>query len=144
MQKDIAVLSYHTRFDSAIGGVNDTAAELLGLSEVVPFGGENGQCGRIGSLPEPLAPQEFAAVLKEIFGSTSVRASLFKTPVGKSAAPPLSAEQARVSFTTRMPPVRTLLLRVKLPTIRFLTAKNSICAYLTSVTTSRKIRSADE
>ena len=32
MQKDIAVLSYHTRFDSAIGGVNDTAAELLGLS----------------------------------------------------------------------------------------------------------------
>ena len=80
MQKDIAVLSYHTRFDSAIGGVNDTAAELLGLSEIVPFGGENGQCGRIGSLPEPLAPQEFAAVLKEIFGSTSVRASLFKTP----------------------------------------------------------------
>ena len=80
MQKNIAVLSYHTRLDSALGGVNDTAAELLGLSEVTPFGGENGQCGRIGSLPEPLTPEAFAAVLKETFGSTSVRASLFKTP----------------------------------------------------------------
>ena len=80
MQKNIAVLSYHTRLDSALGGVNDTAAELLDLSEVTPFGGENGQCGRIGSLPEPLTPEAFAAVLKETFGSTSVRASFFKTP----------------------------------------------------------------
>ena len=80
MQKNIAVLSYHTRLDSASGGVNDTAAELLGLSDVVPFGGENGQCGRVGSLSEPLTPEAFAAVLKETFGSTSVRASLFKTP----------------------------------------------------------------
>ena len=80
MQKNIAVLSYHTRLDSALGGVNDTAAELLGLSDVVPFGGENGQCGRVGSLSEPLTPEAFAAVLKETFGSTSVRASLFKTP----------------------------------------------------------------
>ena len=74
MQKNIAVLSYHTRLDSASGGVNDTAAELLGLSDVVPFG------GRVGSLSEPLTPEAFAAVLKETFGSTSVRASLFKTP----------------------------------------------------------------
>lgn len=80
MQKNIAVLSYHTRLDSASGGVNDTAADLLGLSDVVPFGGENGQCGRVGSLSEPLTPEAFAAVLKETFGSTSVRASLFKTP----------------------------------------------------------------
>lgn len=80
MQKNIAVLSYHTRLDSALGGVNDTAAELLHLSEVTPFGGENGQCGRIGSLPEPLTSEAFAAVLKETFGSTSVRASFFKTP----------------------------------------------------------------
>ena len=80
MQKNIVVLSYHTRLDSASGGVNDTAAELLGLSDVVPFGGENGQCGRVGSLSEPLTPEAFAAVLKETFGSTSVRASLFKTP----------------------------------------------------------------
>ena len=80
MQKNIAVLSYHTRLDSASGGVNDTAGELLGLSHVVPFGGENGQCGRVGSLSEPLTPEAFAAVLKETFGSTSVRASLFKTP----------------------------------------------------------------
>ena len=76
MRADTAVLSYHTRMDSAVGGVNDTAAALLGLTSVQPFGGENG-CGRIGILPEPLLPSDFAALLKETFHCTSIRASVF-------------------------------------------------------------------
>lgn len=52
MRAGISVISYHTRMDSAEGGVNDCAAALLGLADVRPFGGENGCIGRVGNLPE--------------------------------------------------------------------------------------------
>ncbi len=77
MRADIPVLSYHTRLDAAEGGVNDTAAVLLGLTEILPFGGENGNAGRIGALPEPMTPFDFAAHLKRVLGCGTVRAALF-------------------------------------------------------------------
>ena len=42
----------HTNLDAAPGGVNDTLAELFGLTDVEPVYPEN--IGRIGSLPEPI------------------------------------------------------------------------------------------
>ena len=79
MRAGISVLSYHTRMDSAPGGVNDVAAQLLGLCDVQPFGGERGDAGRIGRLPAPLAPVAFAEKLKAVFGCPDVRASLFRS-----------------------------------------------------------------
>lgn len=40
MENDIAVIGVHTNWDSAIGGVNDTLAELLGLKNSRPCGDE--------------------------------------------------------------------------------------------------------
>ena len=80
MRAGISVISYHTRMDSAEGGVNDCAAALLGLADVRPFGGENGCIGRVGNLPEPVEPEAFAAQLKAVFHCPGIRASLFRTP----------------------------------------------------------------
>ena len=61
IKADITVLSYHTRFDSAQGGMNDLLAERLGLTDPQPFGfkGEI-PMGRIGGYPE-CSPAELAA-----------------------------------------------------------------------------------
>lgn len=54
----IAALAMHTNMDKAVGGVNDALAAQLGLSQVRVA--EDGYC-RVGSLLQPLPPQEFAA-----------------------------------------------------------------------------------
>lgn len=60
IKADIAVLSYHTRFDSAKGGMNDRLAELLGLENSLPFGLKGGiAMGRIGEVEE-CTSEEFA------------------------------------------------------------------------------------
>ncbi len=66
----ISVLSFHTRADKTEGGVNDTLAELLGLSRVRPFG--EGNLGRIGVLPEPMTMEDFAFRVKESLSSDGV------------------------------------------------------------------------
>lgn len=61
IKADISVLSYHTRFDSAEGGMNDVLAEKVGLIDPQPFGmPQEPAMGRIGSFPE-CSPAEFAA-----------------------------------------------------------------------------------
>lgn len=61
IKADISVLSYHTRFDSADGGMNDLLAEKIGLIDPKPFGfGGEIAMGRIGGFPE-CSPAEFAA-----------------------------------------------------------------------------------
>ncbi len=60
IKADISVLSYHTRFDSAKGGMNDILAEKVGLINPAPFGFEGEiPMGRIGGFPE-CSPGEFA------------------------------------------------------------------------------------
>lgn len=51
---DISAVNAHTNLDCALGGVNDTLAQLLGLAEVSVIGSENLlRAGRYqGSLPE--------------------------------------------------------------------------------------------
>lgn len=79
IKSEISVLSYHTRLDSAENGVNTCNAQLLELDNVKGFGGESGNIGRIGNLPKPMTPEQFALYLNEKFACGNVRASVFKT-----------------------------------------------------------------
>ncbi|WP_136089894.1 Nif3-like dinuclear metal center hexameric protein [Auritidibacter ignavus] len=63
-----ALITAHTNADSAVGGVSDVMAEILGLQHVVPLApAEKGQSvngegmGRVGMLPQPLRLEDFAA-----------------------------------------------------------------------------------
>lgn len=68
IKNDVSVLSYHTRLDSAAGGVNDVLAETLGLSDIRGFGGDRDDFGRIGKLEREMTGKEFALYLKEKLG----------------------------------------------------------------------------
>lgn len=77
IRKDIAVLSAHTCWDMAEGGVNDVLATLVGLEDIegiVPD--ENGNCMlRKGTLKTPVPAEEYADVVAEALG-TLVRMTL--------------------------------------------------------------------
>lgn len=68
MKNGISVLSYHTRLDSADGGVNDALAQRLGLESITSFGGETGNIGRMGELENAVTPYDFALLLIEKLG----------------------------------------------------------------------------
>lgn len=69
IKADISVLSYHTRFDSADGGMNDLLAEKIGLTDPSPFGfGGEVPMGRIGGFPE-CSPAEFAVQISELLNT---------------------------------------------------------------------------
>ncbi len=76
IQAGVAVMSFHTRLDTAAGGVNDTLAARLGLTDVSAFGDNDnpaGACmGRIGSLPAPMALADFARLVKDTLGAPAV------------------------------------------------------------------------
>ncbi len=71
MESEISLLSLHTRFDGAIGGLNDAFGKDLGifrdhdvvLLEQEPF------IGGIGELPDKLSPVEFAERVSETLGA---------------------------------------------------------------------------
>ncbi len=63
IKADISVISYHTRFDSAEGGMNDRLAEKLGIKSPRPFGDIG--MGRIGEWEE-CSPSDFAKAVGEI------------------------------------------------------------------------------
>lgn len=81
IKSGISVLSYHTRLDSAQGGVNDVLAQKLGLSEVRCFGGESGQIGRIGKVNgnDGLSLNEFAKSVKQKLGCENIMVSCADT-----------------------------------------------------------------
>ena len=78
VKNNICVLSYHTRMDSADGGVNTALAELLCLENVTGFGAESGGLGKLGELKKDMTPEEFAQYLKQKLGCGNIRASFFK------------------------------------------------------------------
>ncbi|MCM1544034.1 MAG: Nif3-like dinuclear metal center hexameric protein [Ruminococcus sp.] len=84
-KKGINVISAHTCFDCADGGVNDVLCELLGIKNAV--GVESSECAvpmpRIGDVDE-VAPEAFAKFVSEKLGTT-VRFISGKTPVKKAA-----------------------------------------------------------
>ncbi|NUL47953.1 Nif3-like dinuclear metal center hexameric protein [Cellulosimicrobium funkei] len=66
-----ALLTAHTNADSAVGGVSDVLADILGLQDVVPLapvrdGLPEEGLGRVGTLEQPLSLSEFAA---RVFGA---------------------------------------------------------------------------
>lgn len=69
----ISVFSFHTRADKLVGGVNDRLADILGMSDVRPFG--EGDLGRIGTIGETMDLQDFAYRVKQLCGSDIVRYS---------------------------------------------------------------------
>ncbi len=84
-KNDIAVMSFHTRLDARVGGVNDVLAEKLGVMNTVPFGPEGELLGRIGVLPAPADFREFCAGVAEALGSPMVNAICAKPKVQKVA-----------------------------------------------------------
>lgn len=60
----ITVLSWHTNYDKAEGGVNDVLAEKLGLTGVQALGEE---IGRVGTVPETTA-EAFAEIVRRALG----------------------------------------------------------------------------
>lgn len=61
----LSVLSFHTCWDAADGGVNDQLAGRLGLTGVRRFG----ELGRIGALPQPLDAAGLARLAMERLGA---------------------------------------------------------------------------
>lgn len=81
IRHDIAIVSMHTNMDVAVGGVNYKMAEKLGLKDLSFFGkqqevdGVQGGDGVIGTLPQPLAADDFILQLKKAFGVECVMAN---------------------------------------------------------------------
>lgn len=73
----VCVLSYHTRLDSAQGGVNDTLVSKIGLCDLECFGGESGRIGRIGYC-EKTDAESFAKKIKSALGIDYLRACFEK------------------------------------------------------------------
>ncbi len=72
-QGGVAALSYHTRLDAAVGGVNDVLAAALGLVNVAPLAGtEMPAFARIGELPAALSATAFAAEVKRRLGLSAL------------------------------------------------------------------------
>lgn len=72
IKKDITVVSMHTNFDNAKDGVNYKIAEKMELSDCGFFAEKNVDgisCGSgvIGTLPEPMAADDFVLMLKRTF-----------------------------------------------------------------------------
>ena len=77
IRKDIAVLSAHTCWDMAEGGVNDVLAKLCGLEDIEGLlPDDNGICMvRKGTLKTAVPAEEYAEVVSEALG-TVVRLTL--------------------------------------------------------------------
>jgi len=76
IENKVAIYSAHTRFDSAVQGINQRLAESFGLSDVVPIRRsetlpELGS-GRSGRLGEPTVLSRFLAVVREACGASYV------------------------------------------------------------------------
>lgn len=76
----IAAASFHTRLDALPGGVNDTLAAVLGLTDVRPFGdgtGEDGNpagmpLGRMGELAQTESFSDFCDRVKAVLHTPAV------------------------------------------------------------------------
>ena len=72
IKSDIALMSFHTRFDAVCGGVNDTLAALFELENVEKVVCEGTPIGRKGELKEETSLEDFAALVKKRLGAPHV------------------------------------------------------------------------
>ncbi len=87
IKQGITVLSFHTRLDTAAGGVNDALCAALGYAADGTFGdAESPTLGRLFTLPAPMEAVAFAVHCKAKLGSPMVRLNgNAKKPVQKIA-----------------------------------------------------------
>ncbi|MBR4439154.1 MAG: Nif3-like dinuclear metal center hexameric protein [Clostridia bacterium] len=71
----ISAICMHTNLDAADDGVGETLAKKIGLTDIreIEGTGENGNCGRIGFLEEPVEPEWLALKVKDELGCEAVR-----------------------------------------------------------------------
>ncbi len=81
----VSAMSFHTRLDAVAGGVNDVLANAIGLQEIIPFGKDGEEMGRIGNLPAPMTLREFAELVKRATGAKQVQISDSGKPVSRVA-----------------------------------------------------------
>ena len=82
-ENGIAVISMHTNLDIALGGVNDVLISCLGATAERGLDKEN--CGRIGTLPEPVSMEAFLARCKAVLKTKGLRYYNAGRPVQKLA-----------------------------------------------------------
>lgn len=82
IKNDIAVMSFHTRFDIVNGGINDFIASMLNLCNIETFAEG---AGRIGTLEEPVLFDSFGAHLKNILAADRISAVCARQTVHKIA-----------------------------------------------------------
>lgn len=70
VKNDINVMSFHTRLDAAMGGVNDTLCKLLGLESATVD--KIDPIGRIAILDAEASLEDFSEFVKETLGSNVV------------------------------------------------------------------------
>lgn len=68
IKNDVAVMSYHTRFDAVDGGVNDALADIFELTDVEKVVCEGIELMRVGYLPEELDIELFVEVVRAKLG----------------------------------------------------------------------------
>ena len=73
LRHGIAAICMHTNLDAAAGGVNDTLAEVLGLSDVTLLDDGGQGILRRGVLPEEMTPEAFARHVGQALGCKGVR-----------------------------------------------------------------------
>ena len=72
LKNNISAMSFHTRLDAADGGVNDILASLFSLSDIEKFGVDGDTAARIGTLPKPMAFEDFCKLVKDTLGAPCV------------------------------------------------------------------------
>ena len=65
LKNDVNVFSFHTRFDTMHGGVNDILAKKLGLCNVCAFSDGESETGRIGELCNETDIADFCRFVKD-------------------------------------------------------------------------------
>lgn len=76
IENGIAIYAAHTNLDFVSGGLNDYAAELLGLIDVIPLNpyiSETEGYGRIGRLPAKMSVQTLKKEAERVFNDKFVR-----------------------------------------------------------------------
>jgi len=119
-QRGIALVSAHTNWDAAPGGVNDTLAELLGLRDVRPFGpsGPAKECKLVVFAPEESAEELIDALAGAGCGEIGLyRRCAFYAP-GTGTFQALEGANPAVGTVGRTEDVAEVRLEMLVPTAR--------------------------
>ena len=81
LKNNINVFSFHTRFDTMPGGMNDLLAERFKLENVRAFSDGESATGRIGELKNEIATEAFCREVKERLGCDKLAYSQAKDTV---------------------------------------------------------------